>query len=83
VIARARGLVLDNADMSSSLTTSMSVVGEQFESRIDAAAANGVRWGSYSTLVDTVLHFPELDLDLEWLRSERSVGLTEDEVDTL
>jgi hypothetical protein len=34
-------------------------------------------------LVAAVLHFPELDVELEMLGSGRNVGLTEDEVYTL
>jgi hypothetical protein len=34
-------------------------------------------------LVATLLHFPELEPELELLRSERNVGLTEDQVDAL
>jgi hypothetical protein len=68
--------VLGSVDGSSSLVTSMSVVAEQLEGRIDIAAANGFRWGSRSALVAAVLHFRELDADLEVLGSRRNVGLT-------
>jgi hypothetical protein len=34
-------------------------------------------------LVAIVLHFPEVDADLEVLRSGHNVGLTEGEVDAL
>jgi hypothetical protein len=61
----------------------MSAVVEHLKNRIDAVAANEVRWGSRSTLVTVVSHFPELDIDLEVLGSGCSAGLTEDEVDAL
>jgi hypothetical protein len=73
--------VLDDADGPSSLVASMLAVAEQLESWIDATTANGVRWGSRSALVATVSHFPELDIELEVLRSRRSTRLTEDEVE--
>jgi hypothetical protein len=50
--------VLDSADGLSSLVASMSTAMELLEGRIDAAAANGVRWGSHSMLVATMAHFP-------------------------
>jgi hypothetical protein len=46
-------------------------------------AANGVRWGSCSALVTVVLHFPEVDADLEVLGSGCNTGLTKDEVNAL
>jgi hypothetical protein len=61
----------------------MSTVAELLEGQIDTVAANVVRWGSRSTLVATVSHFPELDTDLEVLGSGHSIGLTMDEVDAL
>jgi hypothetical protein len=74
--ARVQDLVLGSVDGSSSLVTSMSVVAEQLEGRIDIVAANGFRWGSRSALVAAVLHFRELDADLEVLGSRRNVVLT-------
>jgi hypothetical protein len=65
------------------MVASMSTVAEQLEDQIDAAAANGVRWGSRSALVAAVLHFPELKTDLEVLGSRRSADLTKDEADAL
>jgi hypothetical protein len=75
--------VLGGADESSLLVTSMSVVAELLESSIDVTAANQVCWGSRNGLVATVSHFPEFDADLEVLRSGRSAGMIEDEVDAL
>jgi hypothetical protein len=51
------GLVLGRADGPSYLAASLSMVVELHEGRIDAAAANGVDWGSRSALVATVSHF--------------------------
>jgi hypothetical protein len=48
-----------------------------------AAAANGVRWGSYSMLVATVSHFSDLKTELEVLRPGRNADLREDEADAL
>jgi hypothetical protein len=76
--AWVQGLVLGDIDGSSSLATSMSAVAKLLKGQIDVAAANGVRWGSHSALVATVLHFPELDTDLEMLGSGHNAGLTED-----
>jgi hypothetical protein len=75
--------VLGDVDRSSSLMTSMSTVAKQFEGRIGVTIANRVHSGSRSALVATVSHFPELDADLEVLRSRHNVGLTEGEVDAL
>jgi hypothetical protein len=80
---RVWGLVLGDADGSSTQVTSMSMVAELLEGQIDTAVANGVRWGSSSTLVAAVSHFSELNVDLEVLKSGCSTGLTEDEVDAL
>jgi hypothetical protein len=81
--ARVWDLVLGGVGRPSSLVTSMSVVVDLLEGRIDAVAANWVRWGSYSALVAAMSHFTELDIDLEVLGSGCTAGLTDDEVDAL
>jgi hypothetical protein len=75
--------VLDITDGLSSLVASLSTVVEMLEGRVDSAAANGVRWGTRSTLVATLSHFPKLEPELELLESEHSTDLTEDQVDGL
>jgi hypothetical protein len=75
--------MLGSADGSSSLAASVSMAVEPLEGRINAAATNGVRWGSHSALVAIVSHFPKLKTELEVLRSERSIVLIEDEADAL
>jgi hypothetical protein len=75
--------VLSSVNGSSSLTASMSTVAELLKGRINAAATNGVCWGSRSALVTVVSHFPELKTKLEVLGSKRSTDLTEDEADAL
>jgi hypothetical protein len=62
-------LVLDNADGPSSLMASLSTAVELFEGRINAAVANGVRWGTWSVLVAALSHFPELKSELELFRT--------------
>jgi hypothetical protein len=57
--------VLDSADGPSSLAASMSTMVELLEGQIDAAATNGIRWGSHFALVAVVSHFPELKPELE------------------
>jgi hypothetical protein len=76
-------LLLDNIDGPFSLAASMLKEEELLEGQIDAAAANGVCWGSRSMLVAAVSHFLELKTELEVLGSGRNVDLTEDEVDAL
>jgi hypothetical protein len=78
-----RDLVLDNTDGLSSLAASMSTVVELLEGRIDAAAANGVHWGSHSALVAAVSHFLELKSELALLGSRRNADLTKHEADAL
>jgi hypothetical protein len=68
--------LLGSVDGSSSLAASMSVVAELLEGWINAAPANGVRWGSHSMLVATVSQFLVL-------RSGCNVDLTKDKVDAL
>jgi hypothetical protein len=80
---RVQGLVLGGADGPSSLAASVSMAAELFEGQIDAAIANGVRWGSCSMLVAAMSHFLKLKTELEVLRSGRNVDLTEDEVGAL
>jgi hypothetical protein len=81
--ARVQDFMLDSADMPSSLAASMYTVVELLKGRIDAAAANGVRWGAHSALVAGVSHFPKLNSELEFLGSGRNADLTEDEADAL
>jgi hypothetical protein len=61
----------------------MSTAVELLEGQIDTATANEVRWGSYSTLVATVSHFPELKSELELLRSRHNADLIEDKANAL
>jgi hypothetical protein len=56
---------------------------ELLEGRINTAVANGVHWGTRSSLVASLSHFPELNFELELLRSGRNVDLTEDQTDSL
>jgi hypothetical protein len=76
--ALVQDLVLGNVDGPSSLATSLSLVVESFESWVDIAAANGVCWGTRSTLVATLSHFLELKSELELLGSGCNVDLTDD-----
>jgi hypothetical protein len=57
-------LVLERDDETSSLVVSLPSVAELIEAHIDIAATNGVRWGTRSALVATMLHFPELGSEL-------------------
>jgi hypothetical protein len=82
-IVRVRDLVLGSINGPSALVMSMFTAVELLESQIKAGAANRVCWGACSILVAVVLHFPELDADLEVLGSRRNVGLMEDEADAL
>jgi hypothetical protein len=75
--------VLDRADGPSSLAASLSTVAGLLEGRIDTAIANGVHWGTRSALVATLLHFLELEIELELLGSGRDAGLMEVQVDAL
>jgi hypothetical protein len=82
-VVQVQDLVLGDVDGSSSLATSMSVVVERLEGRIDTVAINRVRWGYRFALIAIVSHFSELDADLQVLGYGHSVGLTEDMVDVL
>jgi hypothetical protein len=64
-VAQVRNLVLGGADGPSSLVAFVSTMVKLLEDRIDVAATNGVRWGSYYVLATAVSHFPELKTDLE------------------
>jgi hypothetical protein len=71
--------VLDNVDGSSSLAAYLSTVVELLEGQIDAVAANGVCWGTWSVLVAALSHFLKLESELVVLGSERNVDLKEDQ----
>jgi hypothetical protein len=81
--ARVWDLVLGSANGPSSLAAPMSMLVELLQGWIDAAQASGVRWGSCSVLIATMLHFPELKTEREVLRFGCSVDLTKDEADAL
>jgi hypothetical protein len=83
LVVWVRDMVLDRANESSSLAASMSMVAELFKGRFDAMTTNGVHWGTRSTLITTLLHFLELEVELELLGSGHNAALTEDQVDTL
>jgi hypothetical protein len=76
-------LVLDRADGPSSLAAALSMAAKLLEGHINAAATNGVRWGTRSVLVATLSHFLELETELEVLVSGCNVDLTKDQVDAL
>jgi hypothetical protein len=75
--------MLDNINELSSPAASLSMVVELLEGWIDTADANGVRWGTQSTLVASLSHFLELETKLELLRSGCNVDLTNDQEDAL
>jgi hypothetical protein len=80
---RVWDLVLDNADGSSSLAASLSMVVQLLEGRANATAANGVHWGTRSALVAALLNFIELEPKLELLGFGRKADLMEDQADAL
>jgi hypothetical protein len=67
----------------SSLAMLMSLATELIKDSVDVVAANGVSCGTRSVLGTALSHFPELDTELELLRSGRNTGLMEDQVDAL
>jgi hypothetical protein len=73
---RVCDLVLKRADEPSSFVASLSWMVELLQDRIDAAAANGVCWSTWSALAITLLHFLELGTELELLGSRRNADLT-------
>jgi uncharacterized membrane protein len=70
--------VLDNADRSSSLTASLSTVVELLVVRINTMAASRVHWGTQFALVVVLLHFPELNSELEQFGSGHNADLIEE-----
>jgi hypothetical protein len=80
---RVQSLALERADGMSSLVTSLSLVAELIEDRIDVTDANEVCWGTRLTLAATLSHFPKLGTELDLLVFERNVDLTEVQVDSL
>jgi hypothetical protein len=75
--------VLDWDNKPSSLVASLSTSVELLEGRVDAVAANGVCCWTRSALVTALLHFPELEAELELLRSGCNMALREDQVNAL
>jgi hypothetical protein len=75
--------VLDGADGPSSLVASLSMVVELLEDRVNVVAANGVCWGTRSTLVAILLHVLEFETELELLRSRSNMNLVDDQVGAL
>jgi hypothetical protein len=66
-----------------SLAASLSTAVELLEGWVDATGTNRVRWGTRSTLIAALWHFPELEPVLGMLRSSCNVTLMEDQVDAL
>jgi hypothetical protein len=71
-------LVLDRADGPSSLAASLSSAVDLLEGWVDVMAANRVRWGTRLVSVAIFSHFPELQVELELLRSWCNTVLMED-----
>jgi hypothetical protein len=80
---QVRDLVVDWTVGPSSLAASLSTTTELLEGQVDAAAANGVYWGTRSALVTALSQFLELEAELELLGSGHNTTLTEDQVDAL
>jgi hypothetical protein len=76
-------LVLDDAIISSSLVASLAMAVEEVEKWVNAVATNGVWWGTQSTLVTALSHFPELEPELELLGSGRDADLSDSQADAL
>jgi hypothetical protein len=53
------------------------------EDDVNAMTTNGVRWGTRSVLATALLHFPELEVELELLGSWRNVDMIGGLVDAL
>jgi hypothetical protein len=73
--------VLERADGLSSVAVALSLEAELLEGHIDAAATNGVRWGTQSMLAATLSHFSDLGTELKMHGSKHNIDLTEDQVD--
>jgi hypothetical protein len=69
--------------MTSSLAAVLSSAVELIKDRADVMTANGIRWGTWSVLATALLHFPELETELELFGSRRNTDLMEDQVDAL
>jgi uncharacterized protein with NRDE domain len=81
--AFVQDLILGDASGSSSLAMSLVMAAEEVEKRVNVAATNGVWWGTRSTLVAALSHFPKLEPELELLGSEQDVGLSDGQTDAL
>jgi hypothetical protein len=76
-------LVLDNIYGPSSPAAPLSMVAELLKGRIDVAATNEVRWGTWCTLVVVLSKILELKSEVEVLGSGRNADLMEDQADAL
>jgi hypothetical protein len=76
-------LVLGNVNELCSLAASLSSVVELLEGRVNTTANNGVQWGTQFALVAGLLHFLELETELELLGSGCNADLTDDQVDAV
>jgi hypothetical protein len=81
--AFVRDLILGDASGSSSLAMSLVMVAEEVEKRVNVATTNGVWWGTQSTLVAALSHFPKLEPELELLGSEQDADLSDGQTDAL
>jgi hypothetical protein len=78
-----RDLELKGFDEMSSLAASLSLVEDLIEGRVDAAATNRVRWGSWLALTAALSYFSELEPELDLLGSGRNADLTKDQIEPL
>jgi hypothetical protein len=76
--AQVQDLELERADGMSSLAVSLSSATELLEDHTDVVATNGVRRGTRSALPTTLLHFSELETELELLGSGCNTDLTKE-----
>jgi hypothetical protein len=59
------------------------MVAELLRGQVDVVVANRVRWGTQSTLIAALSHFPELEAKLELLGSRSNAVQMEVQVDAL
>jgi hypothetical protein len=82
-VALVQDLVLGDINELSSLVESQAEATEEAENWINTATVNGVRWGTQSTLVAVLSHFPKLEPKLELLGSGWDADLTDNWADAL
>jgi hypothetical protein len=78
---RVWDLVVEGSNEALSLTVALSLTADLIECHVDVVASNGALWDAWLALTTVLLHFLELEHELELLGSEYNTAMMRDDME--